>query len=175
MRGLFLVKDRQAHTKAFIRMKDMFHQEAFSNIQHEASKLRTYGILKTEIGLEQYLTEITSIKDRTNLTKLRLSNHSLMIEKGRHLGITDPNLRFCPFCPGQVEDERHFLLDCKSFSKLRNDLFHKTGNTVISFPYANKSQKFDILMRNTYLSPLTAQYITKALEMREDLLENQQA
>ena len=174
MRGSFLVKDRQAHTKAFIRMKDIFHQGAFSDIQNVGSKLRTYSIFKTEIGLEQYLTEITSIKDRTNLTKLRLSNHPLMIEKGRHLGITDPNLRYCPFCPGQIEDECHFLLECKSYSKLRNDLFYKTGKTVISFTYANKSQKFDILMTNTYLSSLTAQYTTKALELRRDLLENQQ-
>ena len=42
MMNLFLTKDNLTHTKAFCRMKDIFHQEAFSNIKKENSKLRTY-------------------------------------------------------------------------------------------------------------------------------------
>ena len=90
-------------------MTDIFHQHAFSDINRSDSRLRTYGILKLEPGFENYLNELKSIKERTALTKFRLSNHVLMIEKGRHKKI-DRTLRYCPFCPGVVEDEKHFLL-----------------------------------------------------------------
>ena len=64
-------------------MKDIFHQEAFSKIQKEGSKLRTYGLLKREIGLENYLTDINSPNIRRSVSKFRLSNHSLLTETGR--------------------------------------------------------------------------------------------
>ena len=35
MRELFMVKDKETHTKAFQRMKDIFHQEAFSEVERE--------------------------------------------------------------------------------------------------------------------------------------------
>ena len=107
MRELFLGKDKNSHLKAFQRLKDIFHQDAFSNIQRSESKLRTYGLLKLQPGLEKYLSEICSIKERTALTKLRLSNHLLMIEKGRHQNI-DRNFRFCHF--DGVQDSFHFYV-----------------------------------------------------------------
>ena len=80
----------------FQRLVDIFHQTAFTEVRDGGSKLRTYSLLKTEIGFERYLNEVTSIQNRISLTKFRLSNHSLMIEKGRHLHI-NKNERFCKF------------------------------------------------------------------------------
>ena len=37
------------------------------------------------------------IATRIAVSRLRLSNHELMIEKGRHLKL-DVNQRICPFC-----------------------------------------------------------------------------
>ena len=76
--------DDNLHTKAFQRMCDIFHQEAFEYLRKEDSKLRTYNHIKSQTGLEPYLHEIKNIKDRVSFTKLRLSNHQLRIEKGRH-------------------------------------------------------------------------------------------
>ena len=87
MREQFMVKDKDTHSKAFQRLKDIFHQEAFSSIKREDSKLRTYSLFKTSSGYEPYLSDIHIIEERTALTKLRLSNHPLMIEKDRHLQI----------------------------------------------------------------------------------------
>ena len=92
----FYKKDKDSHTKAAQRLVDMFHQDSFSDIRRDDSKLRTYSLIKNERGYETYLTEIASIKARTSLTKLRLSNSSLMIEKGRHSNV-DKSLRYCPF------------------------------------------------------------------------------
>ena len=62
---------------------EKFHQQAFETIKNPEKKLRTYGLFKTEIGCEKYLQEITNITIRQSLTKFRLSNHVLHIEKGR--------------------------------------------------------------------------------------------
>ena len=85
-------------------MIDQFNSDALSSIRNPENKLRTYGLFKLEVGRELYLSEIKNKKMRTQLTKLRISDHNLMIEKGRHKGV-HKDLRFCPFCQGTVEDE----------------------------------------------------------------------
>ena len=65
------VKATTDHTEQiyFQRKSDIFHQNAFEKISENSSKLRTYSLLKTEIGFENYLSEITSIEDRTALNQ----------------------------------------------------------------------------------------------------------
>ena len=169
MREHFMVRDNDLHSKAFQRMKDIFHQEAFSDIQREDSKLRTYSLFKTTLGYEKYLSEIRIIEERTALTKLRLSNHTLMIEKGRHLGVKR-ECRFCPHCPGTVEDEKHFLVECKPFANLRNELWDKTRKVIFRLPLLCRNRTFISLMNDSSICGLTAKYISKALELREFLL-----
>ena len=167
MRELFRDTDMNSHLKAFQRLKDIFHQNAFSNIQRSESKLRTYGLLELQPGLENYLSEICSIKERTALTKLRLSNHLLMIEKGRHQNI-DRNFRFCPCCPNAIQDEMHFLLDCKPYQPLRCEFLYKVKKYIPSLFLQSENQKFCSLMN---LTPcITSQFILKASELREFLL-----
>ena len=84
------------HEKAMTRMADIFHQEAFANLAKTSSKLRTYGKIKTDIGIERYLYHIPNVETRIAVSRLRLSNHQLMIEKGRHLKL-DVSQRICPF------------------------------------------------------------------------------
>ena len=71
---------------------------------------RTYGLLKTDIGIEKYIKETSNPIRRKILTKFRLSNHCLNIEKGRH-NKTPKEFRYCPFCPTHVETEIHFLVN----------------------------------------------------------------
>ena len=52
---LFLANDmrnKPLHVLFFERVCDIFHQEAFTEIHKDGSKLRTYAKLKTKIGLE---------------------------------------------------------------------------------------------------------------------------
>ncbi len=55
---------------------------------------------------------------RSAFTKLRISAHSLMIEKGRHLNPKLPiDQRICTMCPlNEIEDESHFMLKCTYYS-----------------------------------------------------------
>ena len=157
---------RNIHTNAFARMKDIFHQEAFSTINLESSKLKTYKLIKGEIGFEKYLSTIKNTKDRIALTKFRLSNHTLMIEKGRHQNI-DKNHRFCPFCPNQIENEKHFLLECKCHESHRKELFNAINNKI---RFQNDNEMFIYLVSNIQIISQTAHFLVKAFHTREQLL-----
>ena len=78
-----------------------FNSNVFQN------KLRSYGLFKTQPGCEKYLREIENEAVRQSLTKFRISNHILTIEKGRHMSPIAPREAIGP---GKVEDEIHFLL-----------------------------------------------------------------
>ena len=80
-------------------------------------KLRSYAKYKERIEYENYLDIIKNRDEQRNLTKLRISNHQLAIEKGRHKKIALEN-RLCPLgCVGEVEDEQHFLMNCAYLNK----------------------------------------------------------
>ena len=98
------ITKRKLHATIFERLFDQFHQNTFEAIMGENSQLKTYSVLKTEIGSETYLTDIKNIKHRCAMTKLRLSDHPVLIESGRHSKI-ECLLRFCPFCPTIIEDK----------------------------------------------------------------------
>ena len=70
------------------RLMDIFHQDVFSTINNENSKLRTYGLVKCSAGLENYLLKITSLKHQKTVMQIRLSSHRLMIETGRQNNIS---------------------------------------------------------------------------------------
>ena len=111
---------------------DTFYQEAFRDINRDGSKLRTFAKLNTDIGMAKYLTHSRHIDSRIALTKIRLSNHDLMIEKGRLSGVNKTE-HFCPFCTDIVESEEHFLLRCATFSPLRAILISEIV-VKIAFP-----------------------------------------
>ena len=75
------------HKKLFQNLSDQFHQNAFESMKDEDSKLKTYAIFKTKIGIEGCLSENKNYKIRTQVTKLKLSNHTLQTETGQHKNI----------------------------------------------------------------------------------------
>ena len=93
-------------------MLTRFNEEALNTIK--SNKLRSYALFKNEPGMENYLREIRNVKIRTQLTKFRLSDHHLMIEKGRHKGL-DKSIRICPFCLDKVVDLFSYLMSLSSF------------------------------------------------------------
>ena len=126
-------------------------------------------MFKTEIGYEKYLTEITSVQERIAFSKFRLSNHTLMIEKGRHLKL-ERNQRICPFCPEHVEDELHFLINCKNFMTQRETLINHAKNVLVGFAHINNEQKMIKLLTDPQIIRTTATYLKKNLELRQFLI-----
>ena len=140
------------------------------SIHREQSNLRTYAVLKTEIGLEKYLSEIKNPVLRTEMTKFRLSNHNLMIEVGRHKGIPK-ELRFCSFCPNDVETEIHFLLLCPVYNLLRSEIIGPINNSKPSFRFYTNEEKLQYLLTGT-VSLKTCKYISNAFKLRSFLNSN---
>ena len=139
--------------KLYNRLTDIFYQESFASIRKENGKLRTYSLIKDGAGMENYLKRVHNHSLRSELTKLRLSNHKLMIEVGRHQKIPLEN-RFCPFCPESVEDEIHFLVSCETYKDLRKSILEKCISFKPSFPHYTDQQKFIFIMKCPALSHL---------------------
>ena len=127
-------------------------------------------MLKKESGFENYLNSL-SVRDRTAFTKLRLSNHSLMIEKMRHEFPKPPETdRRCPFCPDFVENEIHFLLVCPTFSIHRENLISLATRTIPNFRTLNDNEKFLLLMTENSIIRETVKYLRTTFEIREFLI-----
>ena len=90
---------------AIKRMSDIFHQESFAEINKEGNKLSTYAKIKLEKGYGNYLSIMANVEKCTAVTEIRLSNHDLMIEKGRHQRL-HLSQRNCPFCFGNLLEKR---------------------------------------------------------------------
>ena len=136
------------------------------------SKLRTYSILKTTPGFETYLSEIQHIDQRIALTKFRLSNHCLRIETGRHERI-EKNKRFCPFCPNQIEDEKHALLKCETYKIHRTDLFCSLEMNLLTSTNTNRDLSlFKVLLTHPTYQAFIAKYLDRIFSCREFLLKN---
>ena len=94
-----------------------------TSISHVQSKLRSHCLFKKEFCLENYVMMFGRI-NRSPFTKLRVSAHSLMIEKGRHFHPKiPPEQRLCKLCSlNEVEDEFHFMLKCTFYKDLRTKM-----------------------------------------------------
>ena len=153
--------------RIFQTLCDHFHQNAFEVIRNEGSKLRTYAIFKIFIGFEKYLSEIKNPKIRTQITKLRLSNHNLLIETGRHQKL-EREMRVCPLCHKGIEDEVHFLFYCSSYKAVREDLFSNLNLTNTNFRFYTNNEKLEFLMFN--LDKNIGKFIFNCFELRTFLI-----
>ena len=106
------------------------------------------------------------------MTKFRLSNHKLMIEKGRHRNL-DKSMRVCPFC-ASVEDEIHFLSKCEVFRYIRTDLLSDIEETlnIRNLRYMEGKSLLKLLFEKEEIAQMVAKYLTKSMELRDFLIEN---
>ena len=121
------------------------------------SRLKFYRKIKVEHGIEKYL-DMTDTRMRRLISKLRCSNHSLEIEKGRHKGgKTRTEDRICTFCNnGEVEDEEHFLFKCDTYTPLRDKHLLETITATSD------------LFTEEFMNNL-GNYLIEAFKMRDDL------
>ena len=124
-------KYKESFTKKMITYFIEIWRKSLSN----SRKLQLYSKIKSNYEPEQYLNAIKNEKLKKSLTKLRVSNHILMIEQGRY---QNPKLsreqRFCPICVRNgteyVEDESHLICDCPAYNDLRENLFELVNDKM---------------------------------------------
>ena len=94
--------------------------------------VRTCKRFKTDFRLETYLLEVKCRSDRISIARFRTSSHILRIETDRYKRPKPPvEDRTCIYCNnGQIDDESHFLLSCRSNSFERSIFFQSIAHEV---------------------------------------------
>ena len=124
-------------------------EEVFSNKWkqqlEESTKADSYRMFKTNMKSEVYLTH-PKRKERVAMTKLRISDHKLMIEKRRHIRPPIPREdRKCHMCTTEVEDEIHFMTDCKLYGS-QNTFWTQVTSKFPQTTNLSKENKFVFIM-----------------------------
>lgn len=130
-------------------MEDAFKEFWTKSLENpNLSRLIFYKKLKTEFKIEGYL-DVVNFEYRRSIAKLRCSDHTLEIEKGRHKQIPKPN-RTCVLCKtGVIEDEEHFLFVCTTFDSLR--LNYKYENCTLQEIFNNtNNEKFGKFLSDAF-------------------------
>ena len=130
---------KQVKNKLISRFK-LFWKNKLSNNK----KLESYTKYKSNFILEPYLFIIKNRDYRKQLTRLRISAHSLEIEQGRYKNKTREE-RLCSKC-NKIEDEIHFLLHCTNFVEDRQVLMDCVKKLVPNFACLNDENKMFYLM-----------------------------
>ena len=108
------------------RLQDIHIQECYSSIENN-SRCMLYKHLKPVYSMENYLKCNYHRDFRQYLTKLRLSSHKFLVERGRWV---KPKInyheRLCTLCDeNDIEHEYHILMKCKYFVYLREKYISK--------------------------------------------------
>ena len=119
--------------------------------------------------MAEYLSTVRDRKQRQMLTKYRLSDHHLAIEKGRLKKTWLPKEnRICDHCStGEVETEMHFLLQCEELDEIRNTYFSKFSSKITNFNDLNDLAKLKVLLGEGDWAYLAAQYVSACHNLRD--------
>ena len=144
-------------------------------ITDDNSKAISFCKFKIIIHLAPYLFQSITHKQKIAISRFRLSNHSLMIEKGRHVKPKkiDRKERYCYFCKNEVEDEQHFLLSCPLYITLRKKLENSCRILCNLYDCLNTEQKFIFIMsnENTLILKDLGKFILESMNLREKIIE----
>ena len=117
--------------------------------REDSHKLRTYCKFKDKFDIESYLRNNRPLKLRQNLSKLRISAHTLAIETGRYTNPKTPiEMRKCVLCDnGAVEDEYHVVIGCSKYQNDRSNLYSDLTGLDANFVALNEYDKFLYIMK----------------------------
>ncbi len=78
---------------------------------------------------------------------MRLSNHHLMIERGRHIGLKLEQ-RICnKYTLNEIEDEKHAMMKCLAYKGERKKLLACISNEVENWDTIDMEQQFVNMMQ----------------------------
>ena len=118
--------------------------------------------------MEQYLRVVRQFPMRRLVTRLRAGVLRLRLEEGRQearRAATEGReltaeqklaLRHCPFCPGRVESEVHFVTECPVYQAQRNRLWQMAGDSGVRLDGQGAEQQYAMLLASDMPGVLTA-------------------
>ena len=132
--------------------------------------------------MEPYIELVRNRNQRSSLTRLRISAHTLATELLRRTRpVTPYHRRLCAYCQSMgnnfaatekfIDSEQHFIMSCERFKNMRRDLFTEISYIIPGFKDLSNEQKFKTLMCPT--SPQIAKsvnrYIKSMFQKREQI------
>ena len=136
-------------------------------------KTISYVLFKNRISMESYLYNIKSPKLRNALARFRLSNHSLMIEKGRQMRPRiERSERKCLVCVTEVENELHFVTQCPLYENERKALYQACQRNATAFEeIPTDEQKFIFILsnENTEVTNALAHFVCNSFDIRKSV------
>ena len=160
-----------------------------TNDDYDHNKLRLYKQFKASFSKEPYIDFTRNRNQRSYLTRLRVSAHSLAIESGRRARPIVPiSERICSFCrslhecslPNQtaickscaVDDEVHFLTICPRFENTRSVFYSVIESDMPGFKEKKDDHKFLTLVCPTspQIAKTVNRYIRFMFEQREKIV-----
>ena len=138
------------------------------------NKLRFYKILKGSFTQEPYIANISNKSQRAWLTRYRVSAvPSLGIESGRYTRpVTPITSRICKYCnDNRIDDEKHAILECNTFSIKRNCFFGKISSLLPKFVEMSPEHKLLSILcpLNTEIALCVSKYLKIISETRVKL------
>ena len=144
-------------------MKQKYISYWQQTLQH-SQKLEFYLIFKNQYAPSHYLDLTTRTSERRILTKLRISNHKLMIELVTNQ-ISRDN-RLCQVCgSNQIEDEIHFPFHCSKYSIIRDNFYSKIQTLIPNIRQLPVNEQIIELMNssNYFINLQLIRFITSCL------------
>ena len=154
---------------------------------NSSRKLEFYCTVKHNFTKESYLDIVKDYSDRAQLTRIRISAHTLQIEIGRRNGIPREN-RICKFCYSSsgtdtVENESHFINNCSQYSELRDNIYQKINsitsenihgtNCLINLTNIEIEHVSQLSLTNQcHLLRIIARFVSQCLKRRQKFLDN---
>jgi hypothetical protein len=156
------------NVNAFIRsfkqsMIDKFRSDWATKLE-SSDRFSTYRMFKETHKAETYLNDVTIKRFRDSVIRLRLGINELKINSRFSLANVDKS---CPFCPGTMEDESHFLLSCPVYKNLRERYIQE-----FLIHDLNSDLKLLLQMSSVNLARRIGMFTFYALKRREELIHN---
>ena len=136
-------KPTSFNTKLANILKEKYLHEWYATKQSlTIGKLDTYTRIKSNFGLEKYLSSLP-FTHRKDLTRLRISSHRLSIKLGRYASRIERSDRICSKCSMDViGDEIHFMLECPDYKTSREPLITAVVKSCSNFNMMNNFNKY---------------------------------
>ena len=138
------------------------------------NKLRFYRTLKSSFTQEPYIANVLNKSQRAWLTRYRVSAvPTLGIESGRYTRpVTPVTSRLCKYCTSnKIDDERHAILECNTFSIKRNCFLGKINSLMPNFEQLSPEHKLVTILCpvNADMALCVSKYFKIITETRKKL------
>ena len=154
---------------------DQINQANIGNDGIDHNKLRFYKTIKSCFKTEPYIDLVHNRNQRCNLTRIRISAHSLEVERLRYHTPAVPYCdRYCRYCTELVPgNEAHFLMFCPTFLNKRQCFLGKLKslNPKCSNLCCDDLIKSILCPTTTQSAKLVNKYITIMLKARKNIDE----